>query len=156
MDLPLDFKDLLAEFALEGVEFILVGGYAVAFHGRPRATKDIDLLLEGSAENLHRAARALTRFGAPANVVRATENMQEGDVAFMGQAPLRVDLMRTIDGVDAQALFADAVVTQLDEVRVRVISLPHLIANKRATARPQDLIDADFLEKIRARSAPQK
>jgi len=153
MDLPLDFKELLAEFAHDGVEFLLVGGYAVAFHGRPRATKDIDLVLEGSEENLKRAAKALMRFGAPANVVRATESMQEGDVAFMGQPPLRVDLMRSIDGVSSGDLFSNAVMANLDGVSLRVISLPHLIANKKAVARPQDLIDAEFLEKIQARTS---
>jgi hypothetical protein len=65
MHLPSDFSDLLEELAQGAVEFLLVGGYAVAFHGRPRATKDIDLLLAGDPENLARAARALARFGAP-------------------------------------------------------------------------------------------
>ena len=71
MDLPPDFRELLAEFARSGVEAVLVGGYAVAFHGRPRATKDIDLVLEGSPANLQRASDALARFGAPSVVVEA-------------------------------------------------------------------------------------
>lgn len=61
MDLPPDFKELLEELVRDAVEFLLIGGYAVAFHGRPRATKDIDILLEGSVENLERASRALAR-----------------------------------------------------------------------------------------------
>ena len=64
MDLPLDFRELLEEFERDAVEAVIVGGYAVAFHGRPRATKDIDLVLEGSDANLARAAHALARFGA--------------------------------------------------------------------------------------------
>ena len=64
MDLPPDFRDLLEAFARESVEAVLVGGYAVAFHGRPRATKDIDLVLAGDGDNLARAARALSSFGA--------------------------------------------------------------------------------------------
>jgi sugar phosphate isomerase/epimerase len=91
MDLPLDFKELLEEFARDGVEVLLVGGYAVAFHGRPRATKDIDLVLEGSAENLERAARALARFGAPVNVVAAVSRLQESDIVYLGHPPLRID-----------------------------------------------------------------
>lgn len=153
MDLPSDFKDLLAEFASEAVEFIVVGGYAVAFHGRPRATKDIDVLLEGSSENLAKAARALVRFGAPPNVVSAVAVMEASDVVFMGQAPLRIDLLRSIDGVDAADLFRDALLAELDGLHLKFISLDHLIANKVAAGRPQDLIDADYLKKVRARLA---
>ncbi len=151
MSLPPDFRELLEEFARDAVEFVLVGGYAVAFHGRPRATKDIDLVLEGSAKNLQRAANALARFGAPNNVVVAVGSLTDTEVVFMGQPPLRIDLMRSIDGIDAQAVFKEAVHAELDGVQLRVISLDHLIANKRAAGRPQDLIDVAFLEKVRAK-----
>lgn len=151
VDLAPDFRDLLSELARDAVELLLVGGYAVAFHGRPRATKDIDILLEGSPENLERAARALARFGAPPEVVSAIGSLKETEIVFMGQPPLRVDFLRTIDGVSAADLFAQAVEAEIDGVRLDVISLDHLIANKRAAARPQDLIDADFLERVRER-----
>jgi predicted nucleotidyltransferase len=150
VDLPPDFKDLLVEFARSGVEVVLVGGYAVAFHGRPRATKDIDLVLEGSPSNLERAAAALERFGAPLVVVDGVRKQGPSEVVYMGQPPLRVDLLRQIDGVDEGGLFARAVAAVLDGVAVRVISAPDLIANKRAVGRPQDLLDAEFLEQLRA------
>jgi predicted nucleotidyltransferase len=150
VDLPLDFKELLEELARDRVEVVLVGGYAVAFHGRPRATKDIDLVLEGSARNLGRAALALARFGAPATVVDAVRSLAESEIVFMGQPPLRVDFLRSIDGVASAALFAEAVSTELDGIPVRVIALDHLIANKRVAGRPQDLIDAEFLERVRS------
>ena len=153
MDLPPDFKELLAEFARSGVEAILVGGYAVAYHGRPRATKDIDLVLPGGSANLARAADALARFGAPAVVVEAVRGQALTDVVFMGQPPLRVDFLRSIDGVDQVGLFARAVAGEIDGIPVRVIDLSDLIANKRAVARPQDLLDAEFLERVRARVA---
>jgi len=152
MDLPPDFSDLLEELARDGVELLLVGGYAVAFHGRPRATKDIDILLEASGDNLERAARALTRFGAPPQVVAAIRSMQDTDIVFMGQPPLRVDFLRTIDGVAPALLFAEAVDAEIAGTRMKVISLDHLIANKRAAGRPQDLLDAEQLERIRARA----
>lgn len=151
MDLPLDFKELLEEFDREAVKFVLVGGYAVAFHGRPRATKDIDLLLEGSLENLERAAAALARFGAPLNVVEAIRTMSESEIVFLGQPPLRIDLMRSIDGVSSEKVFENAVDSHLDGVRVGVISLEHLIMNKKAAGRPQDLVDATYLEKVHAK-----
>lgn len=156
MDLPLDFKDLLAEFDRAGVEVLLVGGYAVAFHGRPRATKDIDLLLEGSDSNLARAADALARFGAPSNVVDAVRRLGHDDIVYLGQPPLRIDLLRAIDGVDASAAFANAIATQIDDVSIRVISLDDLIRNKRAAGRQQDLIDAQFLERVRTKLANEE
>ncbi|HYP87382.1 MAG TPA: nucleotidyl transferase AbiEii/AbiGii toxin family protein [Polyangiaceae bacterium] len=152
MDLPPDFKELLEEFARDAVELVLVGGYAVAFHGRPRATKDIDLVVEGSAENLTRAAAALARFGAPTNVVTAVAHMQPQDIVYLGQPPLRIDLMRSIDGVQPASLFERAVPAALDGVQLKVISLDDLIANKQAAGRPQDLIDVKFLERVRDRA----
>ena len=154
MNLYPDFKELLAEFARDAVDVVLVGGYAVAFHGRPRATKDIDLVLEGSDANLERAARALERFGAPPVVVDGVRRQAPTDVVFMGQPPLRVDFLRTIDGVDAEGLFARAVTGEIDGVPVRVISMDDLIANKQSVARPQDLNDVEFLERVRARARP--
>jgi predicted nucleotidyltransferase len=151
VDLPPDFSELLEDLARDGVEFLLVGGYAVAFHGRPRATKDIDIVLEASPENLARTARALTRFGAPPNVVQAIAAMQESEVVFMGQPPLRIDFLRQIDGVASAGLFSRAEVAVIDGKRIKVISLDDLIANKRAAGRPQDLLDAEFLERVRAR-----
>ncbi|MBX3269072.1 MAG: nucleotidyltransferase [Sandaracinaceae bacterium] len=152
MDLPPDFRDLLEAFARESVEAVLVGGYAVAFHGRPRATKDIDLVLAGDPENLARAARALAAFGAPANVIGAIRTLAEGEVVYLGQPPLRIDLLRTIAGVSEAELFDRAISTSLDGQPLRVIALEHLIANKRAVARPQDLIDADLLEAVTRRA----
>lgn len=148
-DLPPDFRELLEEFDRAKVEAVVVGGYAVAFHARPRATKDIDLVLEGSAANLSRAAGALERFGAPANVVRAVRSMKPSEVVFLGQPPLRVDLLLAIDAVPNDELFRRAVRAELDGVAVRVISLEDLITNKRAAGRPQDLIDATYLERVR-------
>jgi predicted nucleotidyltransferase len=140
----------LEEFARSSVEAVLVGGYAVAFHGRPRSTKDIDLVLGPSAANLERAAEALARFGAPANVVASVRAMAPTEVVYLGQPPLRIDFLRTIDGVATPRLLANAVSTVIDGVACRVISLDDLIENKRAAGRPQDLLDADFLERVRA------
>lgn len=151
MDLPPDFKDRLEELARAKAEFLVVGGYAVAFHGRPRATKDIDLLLPGGDENLARVASALGAFGAPANVIAAVANMGLEDVVYLGVAPLRIDLLRRIDGVEAAHVFARAVDAEVAGVRFKVIARDDLIANKRAAGRPQDLIDADVLERAGTR-----
>ena len=153
MDLPLDFRELLEEFAREKVEHLIVGGYAVAFHARPRATKDLDLLLRATSENLERAAAALARFGAPANVVTATRSLQPSEIVYFGQPPLRIDLLQTLDGVVTDEVFARAVSGHWQDVPIRVISLDDLIANKKAAGRPQDLADVRVLERVRGRSS---
>src|SRR5690349_3138220 len=98
MDLHPDFKDLLVEFVHCAVEFVLIGGYAVGLHVKPRATKDIDLLVAGSQQNLERVASALERFGAPPNVVAAARRMGPTEVVYLGVAPVRVDILRSADG----------------------------------------------------------
>lgn len=153
MQLATDFSDRLEELAHEGVEVVVVGGYAVAVHARPRATKDLDLLLGGSPENLARAAVALERFGAPPNVVRAVRAMKDDEVVYLGQPPLRVDLLRAIDGLRTEDVLARAVSVRLGAREVRVISLDDLIVNKRAADRPQDRLDVALLERVRAHRA---
>jgi hypothetical protein len=152
MKLPPDFKELLEAFAREGAEHVVIGGYAFAFYVRPRATKDLDVLLEGSPENLARAARALARFGAAANVVEAVQSMAETDVVYLGVPPLRVDLLRSIDGVSTAEALRNAVSGMWDGVPIRVIALDDLITNKRLVARLQDLADVAKLERVRGRA----
>ena len=153
MNLPSDFREILEEFAREGVEHVIIGGYAFAYHVEPRATKDLDLFLEGSAQNLERAARALARYGAPHNVVEATRNLAETEIVYLGRPPLRIDLLRAIDGVSADEVLRNALQTTWDGTPIRVIALPELIANKRAAGRPQDLADLVKLERARDRQA---
>jgi len=149
MKLPPDFSDLLAEFAREGVELAVVGGYAFAFHAEPRATKDLDLLIGGSQDNRDRASRALARYGAPAQVVAAVRGLGEDEVAYFGEAPLRVDILRGVDGVDTDDVLRRAVVAEWGGVPVRVIALDDLIANKRAAGRARDLADLERLLEVR-------
>ena len=150
MKLPADFRDLLEEFARDGVDHVVIGGYAFGFHVQPRATKDLDVLLEGGAANLERASRALARYGAPGSVVEAVRNLAADEVAYLGQPPLRVDLLRAIDGVTTESVIRNAVPITWDGLPVRVISLEDLIANKRAAEHPQDLADLSKLERVRA------
>lgn len=146
MRLHPDFSDLLAELAHAGVRYALVGGYAVSFHARPRATKDLDLLVSPALDNLERLARALERFGAPANVVAAARAFGEEDVVYFGSPPVRVDLMVRADGIDTETAVGRAVVVSVDGVEVRILGRDDLLANKRASGRPRDLADVADLE----------
>ncbi len=151
MDLHPDFRDLLAEFARCGVRYALLGGYAVGYHGKPRATKDLDLLLSAQGDNLGRVVDALTAFGAPANVIQSARTMRENEIVHFGVPPVRVDLLRSADGIDTESVIARAVRATVDGLEIRLLALDDLIANKRAAGRPQDLADAALLERVRSR-----
>ena len=155
MDLHPDFSDLLAAFVAADVRFMLLGGYAVAYHGTPRATKDIDLLVSGRRDNPQRVAHALAVFGAPANVIEAARVQSESDVVFLGAPPVRVDILRTVDGLETDAAIERAIPVEIGEMTVPIIELADLIANKRASGRPQDLADVAMLERVQKRRAPK-
>jgi predicted nucleotidyltransferase len=151
LDLHPDFRDLLAEFVRSGVKFVVVGGYAVGHHAKPRATKDLDVLVSGSGDNLARVAEALDRFGAPASVVQAARQMGPTDIVYMGVEPVRVDVLRSADGVDTEQVIARAQTLTLDDLAIPIIALDDLIANKRASGRARDLADVELLERVRRR-----
>ena len=152
MDLHPDFSDLLGELARFGVRFAVLGGYAVGHHAKPRATKDLDVLVSGSPENLEQLAQALTAFGAPPNVVAAARAMQPTEVVYLGVPPVRVDILRKADGIDTEAALARAIDVDLGDLRIKVLSIDDLIANKRAAGRLQDLADVELLERVRAKA----
>ncbi len=149
MDLHPDFKDLLAEFARSKVSYVLLGGYAVGYHAKPRATKDLDLLLSGLGDNLERAADALAAFGAPAHVVQSVRSLGATEIAYLGTPPVRVDLLRTADGIETESVIARAEHAVIDGLSIPIIEFDDLIANKRAAGRPQDLADVVSLERAR-------
>ncbi len=151
MDLHPDFNDLLVEFVRCGVKFVLLGGYAVGVHVKPRATKDLDLLVSGEGDNLNRVASALHAFGAPAPVIEAARNMSPTEIVYLGVPPVRVDILRQADGVDTEEVIGRAHTVMLGELSVPVIALEDLIANKRAAGRPQDLADVALLERAAGR-----
>lgn len=142
-----DFKDLLTAFAEEQVRYLLVGGYAVSFHARPRSTKDIDLWIDAAPANVARACAALSRFGAPEAIVQALRGGDADDIVWFGVPPTRVDLLRRIDGVNFEPAYSRRVETEWDGVPVSVIGSSDLIAAKRAAGREQDLRDVRALER---------
>jgi predicted nucleotidyltransferase len=154
MALHQDFKDLLSVFDEKQVRYLLIGGYAVSFHSRPRYTKDIDLWIAPGADNHHRVYEALSTFGAPGHVLEALQVLRPNEILYMGHPPVRVDLLQSIPGADFGAAFERRVETEWEGVRVSIIGLDDLIAAKRAAGRPQDLLDAEILEKVRQQPRP--
>jgi len=141
-----DFRDMLSAFIDEQVEFLVVGGYAMAAHQLPRATKDLDLWVRPSPDNAVRVLRALDTFGAPRHDLTAADLEREGTIYQVGVPPNRVDVITVVDGVRFEDAWADRADVEIDDLRIPVIGRRALIANKRAVGRPQDLVDADALE----------
>ena len=141
-----DFQDILSAFCDEGVEFLLVGAYALAVHGLPRATGDLDLWIGTKKENSQRAWRALERFGAPLDQI-TVEDLSTPDTVFqIGVEPLRIDVMTSIDGVEFDVAWSARIETEVAGITLPVISRAHLAQNKRAAGRPQDVADLARLE----------
>lgn len=143
-----DFHDILSEFNEKRVDYLLVGAYAVAAHGLPRATGDIDLWIRTTPGNVASTRLALASFGAPLELLDARDLELPDRVVQLGVSPRRIDLLTSIDGVEFDAAWNARVVIRVDDIEVPVISLEHLIANKRAVGRPQDIADADRLTKL--------
>ncbi|HKZ81218.1 MAG TPA: hypothetical protein VJ124_23310 [Pyrinomonadaceae bacterium] len=141
-----DFKELLLALNAHGVEYLIVGAHALAVYGHVRATKDLDVWVRPDQENAKRILSALSAFGAPLADLTIEDLTKAGTVFQIGIAPLRIDLMTAIDGVDFSQAWPDRIQTSFAGAPVFVISRHHLITNKRATARLQDLADAERLE----------
>jgi len=141
-----DFSDILSVFSAEGVEFLVVGAYALAAHGLPRATQDLDLWVGTAGRNPERVRQALIRFGAPLGDLSLAD-LRRPDLIFqIGVAPQRIDVLTSIDGVEFAQAWPQRLEADLGGVRVPVISRLHLAQNKRASGRPQDLADLAWLE----------
>ncbi len=145
MDLPSDLIDLLVAFADANVDYLLVGGQAVALHGVPRFTKDADLWLRDTPANIAHAEQALLAFGAPLATVNALLSAEGLDVVWMGHPPARIDLMKQVPGGDFERAFGSRHLFEVRTVSVSCIGKEELITLKRASGRPQDLLDAEHL-----------
>ncbi len=142
-----DFRDILSAFCEEKVEFMLVGAYAVAAHGLPRATGDIDLWIKSSSENADRVWAALIRFGAPLSGLSKEDFIRPGTVVQLGVTPRRIDILTQITGVEYEDAQAKLVI-EIEGIKVPVIGLSDLIQNKTAVGRPQDNADAARLRQL--------
>lgn len=138
-----DFRDLLAGFAAGGVRFLVVGAHALAVHGVPRVTGDLDLWVEPTAANAGRVWRALAAFGAPLGTLslRESDFVKPDQVVQLGLPPYRIDIMTAISGVGFDEAWAGRFTGTLFDVPVGFIGREAFIRNKRASGRPKDLED---------------
>ena len=144
-----DYRDMIECLQHEGVEFMLVGGYAVALHGWPRMTFDIDFWIMANPQNAAAVIRALRAFGAPLMDLKEEDFHKPGMVFQIGTEPQRIDILSAISGVAYEDAVSRAVRMEVDGLSLKVIALDDLIANKRASGRPKDIVDAMTLEKMK-------
>ncbi len=142
-----DFRDMLGQLRKSGVEFLVVGGYAVGVHHRPRATGDIDIWVRPTPQNAQRLWQALTTFGAPLHDVSPEDFARMGLIYQMGRPPHRIDLLTSLDAVTFDEAWSCRMEFDIDGVNVPLISRDHLIRNKQATGRSKDLEDVRNLRR---------
>ncbi len=143
--LPSDFKEFLKLLNAHQVEYLLIGGYAVGYHGYPRATVDMDIWIAMNPANSQRIVTVLKEFGFDLPELSPELFLKEWQIIRLGVPPVRIELATTLSGVNFNECYAERVVDILDGVKVNLISLNHLKINKKASGRHQDLADLENL-----------
>lgn len=143
--LPSDFKEFLQLLNVHNVRYLLIGGYAVGYHGYPRATVDMDVWIAIHPENARRVVMALKEFGFDLPEVKETIFLQENKVIRMGVPPIQLEILTSISGVEFADCFHERVVDVIDGIQVNLISLERLKENKKASGRYKDLNDLEQL-----------
>jgi len=145
IELPLDFKEFLNLLNAKGVKYLLIGGYAVGYHGYPLATNDIDVWIAVSPDNAERMANALREFGFDTPEVNANLFLKEKTITRMGVPPMRIEVTTGISGVEFDECYTARITDKIDGVEVNLINLQHLKINKKASGRLKDLSDLENL-----------
>lgn len=141
-----DFRDMLSELNAAGAKYLVVGAYALAAHGLPRATGDIDIWVEPTPENARRVVVALAKFGAPLDQISEGELSTPGIVFQIGVPPRRIDVMTAIDGVAFADAWSKRLCARIEGMEIPVLGRIELKANKQASGRAKDLADLAWLE----------
>ena len=143
--LPADFKEFLKLLNEDDVRYLLIGGYAVGYHGYPRATADMDVWIAISPDNAAKMVAVFKRFGMMDPELTPDLFQEKGKIIRMGVPPMRIEVLTEIDGVDFDQCYRERLSTEIDEQDVQLISRRHLLLNNRASARHKDLADVENL-----------
>ncbi len=145
MEVQKDFKELLELFNARHVEFLIVGGYALAHHGAPRYTGDIDILIKPDHENANRILKALELFGFGSIGLCEADLTAPGKIIQLGYPPIRIDIITSLSGVSWEDAYAGRVQGNYGDIKIFYIGRDQLILNKKTTARKKDLADLEAL-----------
>lgn len=143
-----DFRDLLSSFVGAEVRFLVVGAYALAYHGHVRATKDLDVWVDAGPANAGRVLVALEAFGAPVSDLSAKDLSNPDTVFQIGVEPRRIDIVCGVDGLKFDAAWEHRESLEIDGLSIPVLGRRDLLVNKKAVGRLQDLADVEALEKL--------
>lgn len=143
-----DFKEFITLLNKNSVHYLIVGGFAYSFYAEPRFTKDIDILIESSRENAEKILNAINDFGFTDVSLTDKDFLEPGQIIQLGVAPLRIDIMTSIKGMDFQNAWKNRVIGRYGNTEAYFISKEDLVKSKRALGRKQDLADMEKLEKI--------
>jgi predicted nucleotidyltransferase len=143
--LPHDFKEFLKLLNAHQVEYLLIGGYAVGYHGYPRATADMDIWIAMNPANADKVVAVLKKFGFDLPELSPQLFLKDWQIIRLGVPPVRIELATTISGVDFKDCFPERIIADLDGVKVNLIDLKHLKLNKKASGRHSDLADLENL-----------
>ena len=144
-ELPNDFREFLKLLRAHGVEYLLVGGWAVSHHGYPRFTNDLDVWVAIAPDNAERIVKVLSDFGFGGSELSAALFLQPDQIVRMGFDPVRIEVMTTISGVEFEERYRERLETTLESEPVSIINLRHLRINKKAAGRLKDLSDLEHL-----------
>lgn len=147
MILEPDFEDFISLLNTRGAEYLVVGGYAMAFHGRPRYTGDLDIWIRISESNADKLLTVLTDFGFSSLPFQRDDFLKENLINQIGYPPLRIDILTSIDGVSFEEAYEHRQIIKIEKLEVNFIGLNELIQNKKASGRKQDLADVETLRK---------
>jgi predicted nucleotidyltransferase len=143
--LPQDFKEFLRLLTDRKIRYLLIGGYAVGYHGYPRATNDLDIWLAIDPATANQMVQVLKQFGFDTPQLSAKLFLQENNIVRMGNPPIRIEILTAISGVNFDECFDQRIVDEIDGVQVNIISLEKLKINKQASGRHKDLDDLENL-----------
>ena len=141
-----DFQEFIQSLNDNQVRYLVVGGYAVALHGHPRYTKDIDVWIEIGPDNAQKMVKALDQFGFASLGLKEDDFLVPDQIIQLGYPPSRIDVISTLEGVDFETCYAARVEVVIDSTPVNFIDLENLKKNKKAAGRSQDLADLEHLQ----------
>ena len=145
MVLNQDFKEFIQSLNENNVRYLIIGGYAVAYHGHPRYTKDLDVWIELDRENAVNLLKSLSQFGFGSLGLTVEDFLEPDQIIQLGYPPSRIDILNTLEGVDFESCYASRVIATIDDIPMNFMDLENLRKNKQATGRLQDLADLENL-----------
>lgn len=151
-----DFREFAELLEKNTVKYLIIGGFAVNFHGYPRYTKDIDIWIMTEKSNIENLLKALDQFGFGSLGLTENDFLNEDNIIQLGYEPNRIDLLVSVEGLNFETAYNNKIVSEIQGTKLNFLSRDDLITAKKTSARPQDLADADFLIKLKDKSSKAK